>query len=709
MTYALLKSIIASHKVPSPPQHISHSFFLTDERVHPYTEPTFTKISFPAEKPSLLLVSANGASGKTTTAHALAHDLHLPVLDLAKHKAVGDNTLTGVLTNAYSIDRIGAVLEALRKGTHAVIVDAIDEGRAKTNDLAFEAFLDDLVERSRDAPAPAIVVFGRGQVLLDTWCHFEDHGATVGMVQIDPFSIQQAKSYIDRYLVDDILPGQRSTYQEARDRLLTRLGLALTPAQPTDTADDDLFLSFIGYPPVLDAIVALLRTERNYHRVQQALGDETDGSLETSLLIRISRYLLEREYMEKARPLFVEPIARDVGNALAQNLRKTLYAPEEQCARVLSRALGRPFPKQIVDDDTLNARYEKAVANWFSDHPFLDDTRLRNVVFAAFATSLCALSDVPEYRELAHDYSTERPPTYHLLYIMHELAGDRIVPARFFNALLQSSCDFRGIDANLRVDIDGNHWEEADEQDRAADLSIFVEFPERQQERAFLFRGSIDTDTISLGPSLVNTHVTLPCKVNLSGARTLDVIGCCGISAETVRLDTPDLIVRDIGRVVDRKQQRGNAAELYIDAHVAEGHAEAVTVRAGSIAIQCETNALSYSLARYVVSTSARRATLQGSLFGEKYRRLRRILSDFASHGKGGLAKFRAKIEHNRVLRGELGHRILQKLLSTGVLSKDIRFYYVNQDRFSQYLGISWQQLREYQSSLELESFLQDL
>src|SRR5713101_854968 len=130
MQYNALKSIVASQKGPVALQIASDSFFVKPTRVAPYIEPSFSKIEFP-EKPSILLVSAVGASGKTTTAHALSFDIQLPVLDLAKHKPVGDNTLTGILTSAYPIEKVGAVLEGLRKGTHDIIIDGIDEGRSK--------------------------------------------------------------------------------------------------------------------------------------------------------------------------------------------------------------------------------------------------------------------------------------------------------------------------------------------------------------------------------------------------------------------------------------------------------------------------------------------------------------------------------------------------------------------------------------------------
>ena len=169
MEYKALKSIVASQKGRTVPLSPSESFFVKTERVDPYIEPGFSKDEFPKEKPSILLVSALGASGKTTTAHALSFDIQMPILDLAKHKAVGDNTLTGILTTAYPIGEIGAVLEGLSKGTHGIIIDGIDEGRSKTTEQAFEAFLDDLIQRSKGSTSTTIVVFGRSQVLFSTW------------------------------------------------------------------------------------------------------------------------------------------------------------------------------------------------------------------------------------------------------------------------------------------------------------------------------------------------------------------------------------------------------------------------------------------------------------------------------------------------------------------------------------------------------------
>ena len=700
MKYKTLKSIVASQKDPTTLQSSSDSFFVKSKRVAPYIEPDFSKIEFPKEKPSILLVSAIGASGKTTAAHALSFDIQLPILDLAQHKAVGDNTLTGILTTAYPIDQVGAVLEGLQKGTHGIIIDGIDEGRSKTTEQGFEAFLDDLIQRSKGSTSTAIVVFGRSQILLSTWFYLEDSGADVGMVQIDQFTLEQAKEYIDSSVTGASVG--RQEYKQARDEVLAKLSDAFSPSTPKDKQDEDVFLSFIGYPPVLDAIATLLRKERNYHRIQQTLSGGKEDRLKTGLLICISDYLLDREHKEKALPNFIEQIADTVGGPQGQILRKSLYDREEQCARILSRALNRPFSRQVIEDNALNEQYESTAGEWCKEHPFLDDERVRNVVFAAFAVTRCALSTVREYRDLAHDYAVANRPTYHLLYILAEFAKSRDIDARCFNMLIQSCSEFMGINADILIDIDGSSWEESDgEQDTGAELTIAIEFPEKHQSHTFMLKGTIGAEPILLGPYLVNTSATLPCEVDLSGTPALETIGNCSISARRVHINTPDLILRNISRKKPKDAQ-GNSA-LFINTHEAKGHAKACSVGTGKIEIQCVEHTLGYPLAKYVRKVAA---PLGDSMIKEKYRRLRRIFSEFASHKRGGLAKYRRKIEHERVLRNPLGRQILDALIRDGILRKEQNFYHVVQEQFAAKLGITWQQLRQYESSSKLEEFL---
>ena len=698
MQYYDLKSIVGSGKQPIPLKSQSASFFLNPRRPSPYIEPTFSKEEFPTKKPAILLVSAVGASGKTTTAHALACDSILPVLDLAKHKTVADNTLTGILTSAYPIEKIGEVLEGLRTGTHGIIIDGIDEGRTKTNEPGFEAFLDDLIERSKGATTTSIVIFGRSQVLINTWLYLAEKGADVGLVKIDPFSLDHAKKYIDAY-VTGRNPDQQAMYEQARDSVLDKLGAAFSPSE----AEDGAFLSFIGYPPVLDAIATLLREEQNYYRINQALSDGANGNLEVGLLIRIANYLLNRERTEKAKPNFIDGIADEADAALADVLRGSLYDRAEQSARILSRGLGKPFPKQVIADNALNEQYEKALETWCPEHPFLDDNRVRNAVFEAVAVAHCALSDVEEYQALADEYTQKRQPTYHLLYIMAILSSGQEIGVGFFNMLIQSCSEFLSSRGDIEIEIAGVSWEEPDVAEvTSAELELRIQLPGQKLERSFCFSGRVaKADSVLLGPYLVNTSVTLPCGVEIKGSPAIECSGMCRIVAKTVSIDAADLVVRAATHGGD-----GSGADepgLFIDVSQAQGHAIAVTPKAGTVEIGCIDHGLSYPLARYV--RQAEKTPADPDLV-EKFRRLRRIMQEFASHSKGKLAKYRPKIEHERVLRGAMGENVLAQLLKEKILHTDPKFYFVDSDKLAQVLGTTWHELRQRKLSKSLEAFL---
>jgi hypothetical protein len=72
----------------------------------------------------------------------------------------------------------------------------------------------------------------------------------------------------------------------------------------------------------------------------------------------------------------------------------------------------------------------------------------------------------------------------------------------------------------------------------------------------------------------------------------------------------------------------------------------------------------------------------------------------------GGLAKCRNKIEHERVVRNDLGRAVLEALVSEGILRRDPRLYHVDADQLAAKLGITWQELRQHESSRLLEAFL---
>jgi hypothetical protein len=703
MKYELLKSIVAAQKTAIPVKAPSPSFFLRTEPAGDYVHPTFTKKEFPTQRPAILLIEAVGASGKTAAARTLAYDTGLPIFDLAAHMPVAASTLTGELTKAFDVTNIGAVLGGIRTGAFGVIIDGIDEARSKTTEQAFEAFLNDIVGLTQGATAPGVIILGRGQVLFSTWCHLVDAGADVGLVEIDPFDEAQAKAYIDKK-VKNVSEGQRPNYIKARDSVLSRLGAAF---RANDDGKKDAFLSFIGYPPVLEAVATLLQEETNYFKIEKQLTANGDGSMEVNLLIRICDYLLVREKEQKAYPNFIKGLLDSADDKYAEELKALLYSGPEQCARVLARALGKPLGKQLIERDSgLNDRYEQQVETWNAEHPFLHDGKLRNVVFEAVAIANCVTSDVEEYLALALEYTSKHTVSYHLLYVLEILAAGRQIDQRCFNMLMQACGEFLGTKSTIQIDVQGTSWEEVDpgkeQGNDASDLEMTIEFPESEQERTFRFDGvSKPSSSLVFGPMLINTNITLPGNVVLKGRPGLETVGVCSISAREIEIQGTDLVVRALAPIKD--QNTSGEPGLALTAAVIKGHVDQELLNGATMQLECAKSEVGYPLQKYV--TLIRLPDYDDDM-RFKYLRARRILMEFRSHSKGVLARYRAKIEHQRVVKNDYGRRVLAALVKEGVLRTDTKFYYVDSTKQAKIIGLDYPQLRKQQTSAQLEAFL---
>jgi len=89
--------------------------------------------------------------------------------------------------------------------------------------------------------------------------------------------------------------------------------------------------------------------------------------------------------------------------------------------------------------------------------------------------------------------------------------------------------------------------------------------------------------------------------------------------------------------------------------------------------------------------------------------RLRKILTHFRSHSKGAMAKYRDKIENERVAGNPIGEAVLNRLLHDGVLILKDPMYFIQTDQVGQLLGISWPELRKGDISDKLLQYLRSI
>jgi hypothetical protein len=701
MNFYNLCSIVAANKKPISMRETTPSFGVAAARNVPYIEPTFNKIEFQQEKPTVILVSAVGATGKTTLAQVLSHNTSLPLLDLSAHKPVGDNTLTGLLTTAYRVEDLSKVFEGIGQGTFGVIIDGIDEGRSKTTEKGFEAFLDDIARLCAASPTTSFVLLGRTQTLEEAWFYLMDKGIPTGLITISPFDVESARNYIDAF-AHGTESSHSAEYRQVRDTILGMLSAAFTDSMPDG---EKSFLSFIGYPPVLDAIVTLLREEQNYYRLSGELNAAGVNDLEIELLHRISSYILRREKNQKVVPNILSPLVADMAIKDQERITRAAFEVEEQCMRLVAHCLSRNVAPGWIDEPVIDEKYEAHLVTFLPEHPFITDRKFRSAVFEAVALGTLIMSGREDAVQLALDYADSHKSNYHLVYILHQMAHGNAIPISVLRVLLSAAQEFRSRTASVEISVEGPAQEEHGSASPAGrDVEIQIEISmgaDGAQSRGFDFQSVLEPGMpVRLGHRLSSIYVTLPCSVLIEGPNEIEIVAPAEICAPSIALQSPALILRPAGASATPKH-------VVLEADALESTVGKIASNGIDLVLSVtDRSGLTYPAIQYVED---KKASFRDPLLKEKYLRLRRILVHFRSHSKGALAKYRHKIEHERVLRNALGENILKRCLKDKILRLEGSFYYLEPDAVHMHLGISYDDLSKGRTSDKLVQFLQSI
>lgn len=699
MDYYCVKAIFASEKKTFKMQTPSESFYVAQEREKPYINPFFEKVVFDTEKPTVMLISAVGATGKSVLAQVLSNETGLPLLDLAKHKPVADNTLTGLLTSTFAVEDLSSIFEGIGKGGYGVIIDGIDEGRSKTTEKAFEAFLDDIVRLCNCAANTSFVLLGRTQILEDCWIYLTQKQLSTGLITISPFGADSARKYIDEF-TGALEEPHAEKYEEVRDSILNMLGAAF--GNGTKRANED-FLSFIGYPPVLDAIVTLLIKERNYHRLQREIQSSDTNDVEIKLLNRIAKYILRREKEEKVVPNILKPLVADMPGHEAGAIIAGVYETEEQCKRLVSHCLNRTLTLDLIPNHSMNEKYEEQLLSWLPEHPFISGREFRNAVFESLALATLIAAGDPESVQLVHDYLASHKYSYHLIYLLSTIATDGWVPMKCMHVVLGSALEFQSTNASVELCVDGPEPDDLQSETTAnasveIEIEILVGKDRNIKPRTFIFRSNMDsTESVHLGHRLSSTYVTVPCDVLLSGAQELELTAPIEISTRRIILQSKVLVLR-------RSQQSTPEEHVLFQGESVESTLERIVTNGVTLTFAVsDPSRLTYPCHQYA---QEKEELPSDSSLRQKYLRLKRILMEFRSHGRGALARYKDKIEDERVLRNPMGHAVLQQLLTDRILTLEGNFYYLDSEGVSRHLGVCWHDLKKGQISDTLLRYL---
>jgi len=364
----------------SPSEFARHGI----EDPHPFPAFVPPKLRQSAEalhSPSILLISAPGAVGKTTLAREIARHCGSPLWHLGQVN-VGHEFLTGAIARAFGDVEYSRVKCELAEGQRALVLDGLDEARLRAGEHNFEAFLERLADDFRSAPErPALILLGRTDAIGETAEWLELFSVPVARYEIEYFDSDSAASFIGAYLDQhsETRPHREAPEQfaQARDAILDRLKMAVP--EGVDPR------SLAGYAPVLALVSELLDVGNPWAELQAVRRDSERWRLET-LVGDIARGLLDREHKKTVEKLEDDFATQAVAAAFRWT---TAYQRDEQCLRLLANSvaysLEAPPPAALPRE--LREPYERHLKKWVGEHPFTAQPLFLEYAYAWLFTS----------------------------------------------------------------------------------------------------------------------------------------------------------------------------------------------------------------------------------------------------------------------------------------------------------------------------------
>lgn len=587
----------------------------------------------------------------------------------------------------------------LQAGNAIMLLDGLDEGFQRTKTQGYFDFLDDVIGMTAKK-GKSFILLGRTNAIELAALHFNTRNVKTITYQIEPFTIEQAETFIRLLMKDeedvDIFG---KPYRELLAYIIDSIGGFFKDHQDMKTHQ---YERFIGYAPVLLSIAAFLK--KNKSNFQRVLADfQRDQLRGTTLIINIVEGILKRDKELKILPQLIEENIKDRTLEFQAFARHKAYDFDEQCARVLYRCIDREYNFDITGDEAFDFVYNQGVARWIDEHPFLAGNKMANTVFEGYI--LARLITNAKYRGAIDEYiSRSTGISYMFFSIYQELhKNDEYLDLSIVSYLYTS---IKALDNKKKYYTLEMTYDEVD-----AD-----EMSEEERPCLVTFEGSEDSD---LQPYvfkvLVSSKSSLPLH-NYIGDVFIDVPINVGITSSRIVLSAPgyincktvDMMTDEI--VLSRRNQddlftiETDKLELLVDNNYPTiiGDADSKSF----FNIVCD-NVLPYPLNDYQTSLTQKCAKLTPKQ-KEYYKKMRRTLIMFRSHSKGGFAKVQSKIQ-NRIASKPDGKIVVEALLERGIIYSKERMYFINKEMMNEHLGLKFDSLRTCVINEKVTKFLQEI
>lgn len=698
-SYHKLKNLLSGNGYNlSSDFHNKEYLFIEKEEAHGYIQPNLSLVegNLPNKESSqVILISATGATGKTALALMLSAQTNVPIFDLAKYPPVAARAVTGLLFDEFDPEEGELFRKGLQSGNKTLIIDALDEGRVKVNENAFNAFLDDIIKISKKSSGTPFILLGRNQVLEHSYLYLVENAIEVSLLKIEPFTKEQAKEFIDLRAGSE---KYQREYRQIRDFIIESLKSFFDSTSSMANYQETEYEKFIGYAPVLSAISTLLSNERNYNKLYNDLKEqELEG---INLITTIVEYILNREKHQKVHNIILPEIEQKLNNQQKSNFENSAYNFIEQSSRLLQKELGvRLTTYQTFEEKHINEEYNEKINVWLDEHPFKLDGKFQNIVFESY--SLAQVMANSNQIDLAIKYLNSKFKGSYLLFLFFEkVAKERNIKAEYLNFIFNSLKEIEGTNIRTEMIIE---LTEGEEEMLEGEVEYVMDFSGNSITYTFDLRLGAD-EQIEIGGNLGSIKIMHPGVVLLKGDfvefKAPSYIECRKLVLNTNEVVFGDSINKEINEniVFDCQEfgiEYGDRSTPSIIRYIPDKN---ICIIAG--------NDLPYPFFDY--SGEIENSLKLNPELEPKYRILRRIILSFRSHSKGMLARYKAKIEHRRILKSEVGENILKALIDTGVLYEEGLMYCIDTQKLDEHLKINYHDLQRKKVTPRILYFLQD-
>jgi hypothetical protein len=659
--------------------------------------------------------------GKTTLANELAYRKRTLLWNLAASQPVGQSSLSGTLLSVFGASQIAGIDSALRSGELFMVIDALDEGRVKTTQAGFEAFLSDLADYAKTGQRVRFVVLGRTQIAEYTWLFLEYAGVSATLYNLETFTRAKAEEYVSRRIQTawpeafQRITSHEQPFVEARDLVFDHLRKVITGE---GDKGDDTAENFIGYAPVLDAVATLLAGETNYgeliSRLENQISQLSDAkNSPVALLQTIVETILDREHTQKILTNLKRVLENDAKRAGWKDWQ-SLYGLDQQCKLLMSVMVGRPIELDTGLPAELRSKFEDHLKTWLPEHPFLrDGNRPANTVFESYllARSLSNPSmgfqrDAEAFMADASYKPSQLVADFYLVLAEKNNADE--VSARHIGLLYEALMSAETDTLKVTLSLEGSDPDDLNVEEETEGEFEFIyisEDPAGTVVGTRTFKTMMRPETrITFGRQLRDASIVVPCILVLgTNAQEFTIGPRVDARCRSLEINASLLLVASDKE--SRTRSHGDEADVVLEADSYSGSVSKPPVARGALRVSWPRAA---AFPWTEVHAEIDKEILQDEHLRDAYRRFRRIVMTLRSHSRGQLARYRAKIEHSRVLQGPLGEALLAKLVDDGVLKLDGRVYVWVPGTADSVVGISWHDLRLGRSSETLNRYLRD-